>query len=150
MHRTARAHFPHLSVDISIKMSIVCSFRSPGPDLAENWVTEFRDILSKEIARQWPKNRIKAQEASDLLDQGNRLIIAYERSGKVPTSTATPAADPAEDSFWDLPPSQWQALLGLKAERGPGPATLPAEAGTGRRRYSSWSSRAHSAVGLPL
>lgn len=66
-----------------------------------------------------------------MLDRGNRLLVAHERSGGVATTSAPTPAD--EDTFWDLPPSQWQSLLTLRAERGPGPATLHAE-GIGRRR----------------
>ncbi len=95
---------------------------------------EFRLIVGTEIVKQWPKNRGRAQEASDLLDRGNRLLIAFERSGKVPASTSAADSQTADDSFWDLPPSHWQTLVGLKAERGPGPATLPAEEASGRKR----------------
>ena len=77
---------------------------------------------------------MKAQEANDLLDHGNRLALAYERSGKIPTSTASLANKVPEDPFWDLPPSHWQPFLVLGAARGPGPATLPAEEGMGRKR----------------
>jgi hypothetical protein len=115
-----------------------CSFSKLSqeePPSLEECAKEFRQVLCDEIAKLWPHKKAKAQEVSDLLDQGNRLLIAYDRSGGVATSSAPSKAKREHDAFWDLPPSQWQSLLVLQAERGSGPATLHAE-GSGRRRWA--------------
>ena len=119
---------------LSFTIPVCCSFRNAGRDPPADWVQEFRELVGKQIVQHWPKDKAKAQEASDLLDRGNRLLIAFERSGRVPASTSGASSQSADESFWDLPPSHWQALLGLRAERGPGPATLPTEDAGGRRR----------------
>ena len=113
---------------------LLCSFRKADTDPPTDWILEFREIVGGQIAKYWPKDRARAQEASDLLDRGNRLLLAFERSGKILASTSGNSSQSADDSFWELPPSHWQTLLGLKAERGPGPATLPAEEASGRKR----------------
>ena len=132
------------STDFSLTLHLHCSFRKAGTEPPADWVVEFREVVGKEIANSWPKDRVRAQKASDLLDRGNRLLIAFERSGKFLASTSGSSSQSADDPFWDLPASHWQALLGLKAERGPGPATLPAEEATGRKRFISFSIPLHS------